>query len=127
MPPTTRNKSRSASRKSGSSGRKATSKCLDKENAELKRKLAQYEAEEAQKTAKKPPEDPEIPSHVGATALTKDQVTKDEMAAIQKAVNHHTFCATTIFLPMAGDKIWTKVMQKIYLSLHPPHPLYLQI
>jgi hypothetical protein len=28
---------------------------------------------------------------------------------------------------MAGDKIWTKVMQKIYLSLHPPHPLYLQI
>jgi hypothetical protein len=41
------------------------------------------------------------------------------MAAIQKAINHHTFCAT-IFLPMAGDPIWTKVMQKIYLSLDPP-------
>jgi hypothetical protein len=34
------------------------------------------------------------------------------MAAIQKAINHHTFCAT-IFLPAAGDKIWNNVMQKI--------------
>jgi hypothetical protein len=91
--------------------------------------LAQYEAEEAQKSAKnphkdssttkKPPKDPKIPSNVGAKALTKDQVTKDKMTAIQKAINHHTFCAT-IFLPAAGDPIWTKVMQKIYLSLDPP-------
>jgi hypothetical protein len=91
--------------------------------------LAQYEAEEAQKTAKKPPKkdsttkkppkDPKIPSNLGAKAVTKDQIMKDEMAAIQKAVNHHTFCST-IFLPIAGDKIWTKVMQKIYLSLNPP-------
>jgi hypothetical protein len=79
--------------------------------------LAQYEAEEeAQKTpkkqppskdsstAKKPPKDAKIPSNLGPKALTKDQVTKDEMAAIQKAINHHTFCAT-IFLPAAGDKI----------------------
>jgi hypothetical protein len=41
------------------------------------------------------------------------------MAAIQKAINHHTFCAT-IFLPVAGDPIWNKVMQKIYLSLNLP-------
>jgi hypothetical protein len=41
------------------------------------------------------------------------------MAAIQKAINHHTFCAT-IFLPTAGSPIWNKVMQKIYLSLDPP-------
>jgi hypothetical protein len=131
MPPTTRNKSGAASRRSGSSGRKASSKKrLDKENAELKRKLAQYEAaEEARKTAKKPtkepstakkpPKDPKIPSNLGAKPLTKDQVTKDEMAAIQKAINHHTFCAT-IFLPVAGNPIWNKVMQKIYLSLDPP-------
>jgi hypothetical protein len=74
MPTITCNKSGSASRKYGSSGRKASSKRLDKENAELKRKLAQCEAEEAQKTikkppkdsltAKKPPEDPKIPSLV---------------------------------------------------------------
>jgi hypothetical protein len=44
------------------------------------------------------------------------------MAAIQKAINHHTFCAT-IFLPVAGDLIWNKVMQKINLSLDPPPSL----
>ena len=140
MPPTTRNKSGSGSRKSGSSGRKSGSSGrkassqdrLDKENAELKRKLAQYEAEEASttskkppkasSTAKKPPKDPPIPSNVGAKALTKDQVTKEEMAAIQKAINHHTFCAT-IFLPAAGTPIWNRVMEKIYLSLDPrPSP-----
>jgi hypothetical protein len=123
MPPTTHNKAGSTSRTSTSSGCEASSKKrLDKENAELKRKLAQYEAEEAQKTAKKPPKGPKILSNLGAKALTKDQVTKDEMTAIQKAINHHTFCAT-IFLPVAGGKIWTKVMQKIYLSLNPPRSL----
>jgi hypothetical protein len=40
------------------------------------------------------------------------------MAAIQKAINHHTFCAT-IFLPAAGTPIWNRVMEKIYLSLNP--------
>jgi hypothetical protein len=68
----------------------------------------------------KPPKDPPIPSNVGAKALTKDQVMKEEMAAIQKAINHHTFCAT-IFLPAAGSTIWNRVMEKIYLSLN-PHP-----
>ena len=133
MPPTTRTKSRSGSRKYGSSADKASSskKRLDKENAELKRKLAQYEAEEEARktpkkqppkdssTAKEHPEDPKIPSDLGAKPLTKDQITKDEMAAIQKAINHHTFCAT-IFLPAAGSPIWNKVMHKIYLSLDPP-------
>jgi cell shape-determining protein MreC len=60
MPPTTHNKSGSGSCKSGSSAHKASrKKRLDKENAELKRKLAQYEAaEEARKTAKRPTKEP---------------------------------------------------------------------
>jgi hypothetical protein len=48
------------------------------------------------------------------------------MAAIQKAINHNTFCAT-ICLPAAGSPIWNKVMQKIYLSLDlPPSPAELE-
>jgi hypothetical protein len=89
MPPTTHNKSRSGSCKSGSSAHKASrKKRLDKENAELKRKLAQYEAaEEARKTAKrptkepltakKPLKDPKIPSNLGPERNTLTRKTQN--------------------------------------------------
>jgi hypothetical protein len=96
MAPTpTHKKSRSAA------AHMKASKNRDKENADLKRKLTQYEAQEEKKTPKKPPKDRNIPPLAGTIVLRKDEVSKDEKDAITKSINFHTF-SSTIFLHAGG-------------------------
>lgn len=91
---------------------------LDKENARLQRKLAQYEAQAAKKTTddeKKPAA--KITALVPTKSLTHQEVDSEEFNSIVKAIALYVF-TSTIFLP-AGGRIWAKIMEKIYQALDP--------
>jgi len=104
----------------------ADAAALDKENAELKRKLREMEEEKkaASRPAKSPksgPGHPKTNTIVGAKVMSKGEITTEETSSITKAINFCVFCST-IFLP-AGGEIWKKVMRKIYDALDPkPSP-----